>query len=59
MTMDTDSRLSETTTSDPHGLGSMGSRPSQAVFLGGLAVALLVFMLAATAFVMLSALTYG
>lgn len=44
---------------DPHGSGTMGPQPTQAMFVGGLAVALLVLMLAATAFVMLSALTYG
>lgn len=45
--------------SDPHGSGTMGPHPTQAMFLGGLAVALLILMIAATAFVMLSALTYG
>ena len=42
---------------DPHGSGSMGPRPTQAMFLGGLAVALVVLMVVATAFVMLPALT--
>jgi hypothetical protein len=43
--------------SDPHGSGSMGSRPSQAIFLGNFALGLLGLMLvfvlgvtAATAF---------
>jgi hypothetical protein len=45
--------------SDPHGSGTMGPHPTQAMFLGGLAVALLILMIAATTFVMLSALTYG
>ncbi|HEV7277849.1 MAG TPA: hypothetical protein VGN80_16335 [Devosiaceae bacterium] len=44
---------------DPHGSGSMGPRPTQANFLAGLALALVVLMVAATAFVMLSALTYS
>ena len=29
---------------DPHGEGSMGSVPSQGIFVGGLAIGLLVFM---------------
>jgi hypothetical protein len=29
---------------DPHGEGSMGSVPSQGIFIGGLAMGLLVFM---------------
>ena len=31
-------------TQDPHGEGSMGSVPSQGIFVGGLAIGLLVFM---------------
>lgn len=31
---------------DPHGAGSMGSRPSQAIFLGNFALGLLGLMLA-------------
>jgi hypothetical protein len=31
--------------SDPHGSGSMGSRPSQAIFLGNFALGLLALML--------------
>jgi len=31
--------------SDPHGSGSMGSRPSQAIFLGNFALVLLALML--------------
>jgi hypothetical protein len=38
---------------------SMGPRPTQAVFFGGLAVALATLMIGATAFVLLSAMTYG
>ena len=30
---------------DPHGEGTMGSVPSQGIFIGGLAVGLLAFML--------------
>lgn len=29
---------------DPHGDGTMGSTPSQGIFIGGLAIALLAFM---------------
>lgn len=60
--MDTNERRVDPTAaaySDPHGSGSMGPRPTQAKFLGGLAVALVVLMVAVTAFVMLGALTYS
>lgn len=30
---------------DPHGEGTMGSVPSQGIFIGGLAIGLLAFML--------------
>jgi len=30
--------------SDPHGEGTMGSTPSQGIFIGGLAIGLLAFM---------------
>lgn len=58
--MDSNERSADPTAaaySDPHGSGSMGPRPTQAMFLGGLAVALLVLMVVSAAFVMLPALT--
>jgi len=62
MTMDAnDPRVDPTAAaySDPHGSGSMGPRPTQAMFLSGLALGLALLMIAATAFVLLSALTYS
>ena len=38
---------------------NMGTRPTQALFIGYLAVALTIMMIAATAFVLLPAMTYG
>ena len=43
---------------DPHGEGTMGSVPSQGIFIGGLAVGLLAFMLL-FALVLLAAATMG
>jgi hypothetical protein len=60
--METDNRRRDPTAAaydDPHGSGSMGPRPTQAIFVGGLAIALVILMISATAFVMLSAFTYG
>ncbi|HEY9011830.1 MAG TPA: hypothetical protein VIN06_12510 [Devosia sp.] len=40
---------------DPHGEGTMGSVPSQGIFIGGLAVGLLAFMLLFALTVLLAA----
>ena len=42
-----------------HSSGSMGSRPSQAIFLGNLALALLGAMVVASAFVLAAAMVGG
>ena len=44
---------------DPHGDGTMGSTPSQGIFIGGLALGLLAFMALFTLFVLLSASLSG
>ncbi|MDB5540100.1 MAG: hypothetical protein JWQ89_1827 [Devosia sp.] len=43
---------------DPHGDGTMGSEPSQGIFIGWLAVGLFVLMVAFTALVVGSAAIY-
>ena len=44
---------------DPHGDGTMGSEPSQAIFLGWIAIGLLVLMTAFTLFVVGAAAAHG
>jgi hypothetical protein len=44
---------------DPHGDGTMGSTPSQANFLGGLALGLLAFMALFTLTIFISAAAHG
>ena len=44
---------------DPHGDGTMGSTPSQGVFIGYLALGLLGLMVVVTAFVFIAAATQG
>lgn len=44
---------------DPHGEGTMGSRPSQAIFIGWLAVGLLVLMVLFTMLVIGAGAIYG
>ena len=45
--------------SDPHGSGEVGSRPSQAIFVGWLAIGLLALMLVFTLVVLGAAATTG
>jgi len=40
---------------DPHGDGTMGSTPSQGIFIGGMAIGLLAFMGLFTLFVLIAA----
>ena len=40
---------------DPHGDGSMGSQPSQGMFIGSLALGLMIFVGAFTLFVLIAA----
>jgi hypothetical protein len=44
---------------DPHGDGTMGSKPSQGIFIGWLAVGLLVLMAAFTIAVISAGATHG
>ena len=44
---------------DPHGEGTMGSAPSQGIFVGWLAIGLLAFMLAFVILVAAGAMTAG
>jgi hypothetical protein len=44
---------------DPHGDGTMGSVPSQGIFVGYLALGLLAFMVLVTAFIFISASVNG
>ena len=44
---------------DPHGEGSMGSVPSQGIFVGGVAIGLLVFMALFVAVVFIAAGSTG
>ena len=44
---------------DPHGTGTMGSEPSQGIFLGGLAIGLLVLMALFVAVVFIAASSAG
>jgi hypothetical protein len=44
---------------DPHGDGSMGSVPSQGIFVGGVAIGLLVFMALFVAVVFIAAGSNG
>lgn len=44
---------------DPHGEGSMGSAPSQGIFLGGLAIGLLAVMVLFVAVVFIGAASTG
>lgn len=45
--------------SDPHGDGTMGSTPSQGIFVGGVALGLLVFMALFIVFVLGAAAMTG
>ena len=44
---------------DPHGDGTMGSKPSQGIFIGWLALGLLVFAVLVAAFGLLAGATHG
>jgi hypothetical protein len=44
---------------DPHGDGTMGSKPSQGIFIGWLAVGLLVLMAVFTAVLIGAGVTHG
>ena len=44
---------------DPHGEGTMGSVPSQGIFIGGLAIGLLALMLAFVVFLAAGAMLAG
>ena len=44
---------------DPHGDGTMGSTPSQGIFIGNLALGLLALMVLVTAFIFISASISG
>ncbi len=44
---------------DPHGEGSMGSVPSQGIFVGGVAVGLIIFMALFVAVVFIAAGSAG
>ena len=44
---------------DPHGEGTMGSVPSQGIFIGGLAIGLLAFMVLFTVMLFVAAARSG
>ncbi|WP_417309024.1 hypothetical protein [Devosia sp.] len=44
---------------DPHGDGSMGSKPSQAIFVGWMGIGLMAFMAVFTLFILIAAGTSG